>query len=217
MIFVYLAFLIVGGILLGGSLLLGAFHADADSDAHVEADGHVDADGGGDAGGDADGDGDADGHVEADHAGSAEHGADADAAGIWLPFFSLRFWVFASCFFGLSGTLLTAIDIGVVATAIISVVVGLFCGFAAAWIVHRLGRLEATGDVPTSAEFVGAQGTVLVEVAPDSRGKVRVSIREQEVDLVATTSDEGPIASGRKVLIVEYEDGVAVVTKSVED
>lgn len=213
MIFVYLAFLIVGGILLGGSLLLGAMHADADHDAG--ADGHVDADGDADADADSDADAhvDADGHAEADHSG--DHGTDA--AGIWLPFLSLRFWVFASCFFGLCGTLLTVIGVGPVVTALVSIVVGLLCGTAAAWVVHRLSKLESTGDVPTSAEFVGAMGTVLVEVDDDSRGKVRVSIRDQQVDLVAETSDEAPLKAGQKVLVVEYKDGVAVVTKSSED
>jgi hypothetical protein len=215
MIFIYLAFLIVGGILLGGSLLLGAMHADADHDAHLEADGNVDAEAGDGADAHVDADSDAEAHAEAEHGG--DHEASADAAGIWLPFMSLRFWVFTACFFGLCGTLLTVIGVGTVVTAVVSIAVGLLCGTAAAFVVHRLSRLEATGDVPTSKEFVGAVGTVLVEVDNDSRGKVRVSIREQQVDLVAETSDEAPLKAGQKVLVVDYKDGVAVVTKSSED
>lgn len=199
MLFIYLAFLIIGGILLGGSLLLGAMHADADHDAQLETDAHVDADG----------------EAEAEH--GADHEGGADAAGIWLPFVSLRFWVFTSCFFGLCGTLLTVIGVGAGVTAVVSIAVGLLCGTAAAWVVHRLSRLESSGDVPTSAEFVGAVGTVLVEVDNDSRGKVRISIRDQQVDLVAETSDEAPLKAGQKVLVVDYKDGIAVVTKSSED
>jgi hypothetical protein len=74
--------------------------------------------------------------------------------------------------------------------------------------------MEATGDVPTQVEYVGKIAEVLYEVAPDSRGKIRLSVRNQKVDLVASTTDEEPLPKGKKALVVEYEDHVAVITKA---
>jgi hypothetical protein len=191
MIYLYVACLIIGGILLGGSLLLGALHADADGDH--------DADHDGDHGGDHD--------AEQAHDG-------ADAAGIWLPFFSMRFWVFSLTFFGLCGTLLTFLQIGPLATGAVALAVGVACGTGAAYVVHRLGKIEATGDVPTEAEFVGAVGEVLVGVAPGKRGKVRVEIRNHAIDLVAVTTGDETVAMGGQVLVVEYDNDVATVTRT---
>ncbi len=191
MIYIYLACLIIGGILLGGSLLLGALHADADGDSDV--------------------DGDADHDVGADH--DADH--DVDATGIWLPFFSVRFWVFNLTFFGLCGTLLTIMQVGFIVTGLVSLLVGMVCGTGAAFIVHRLGRTDVTGDIASSAEFIGVVGKVLVTVAPGRRGKIRVEVRSNMVDLVAKTSDDETLDAGSKVLVVEFEDNVALVTRAV--
>lgn len=200
MIFIYVACLIIGGVLLLGSLVLGAIHADADADHDVEVDASADVDG------------DVDASVDADH--DADHDGDIDATGIWLPFLSLRFWVFTLSFFGLCGTLLTIIGTHSIITGGISVVIGLLCGTGAACVVHLLGKKDSSGDVATSSEFIGTVGEVLVTVKPGGRGKVRLSIRDTAVDVLATTSDDEILKSGQKVLVVEYEGDVASVTKA---
>lgn len=216
MIFIYISCLVVGMVLLGGSLLLGAIHGDADADHDVDADADadMDIDADADADIDADADGDLDADHDADHGSGSGHDAVVDAAGIWLPFLSLRFWVFTLCFFGLCGTLLTMIQSGTILTGVVSSIVGLLCGTTAAFVVHRLGRMEATGDVPTKVEYIGKLADVLVEVAPESKGKIRLSVRNHKVDLIATTCDEEPLVSGKKALVVEFEDHVAVITKA---
>jgi hypothetical protein len=191
MVYVYLACLVIGGVVLLGSLLLGSGDHDADGDA------------------DADGDGDV--HVEGDHDG-ADHGV-GDAAGLWLPFFSVRFWVFGLCFFGLCGTLLTFVQAGAMVTPVVSGLVGLGCGTGAAYVVRRLGAPDRQGGVVNTNDFVGLVATVLVPVGGGSRGKVRVSVKEQHVDLIATTGDEVTYHAGQPVLIVEYDDHQVTVTQ----
>lgn len=194
MIYIYLACLIIGGILLGGSLFLGMIHADADADHDADTGGDIDAD--------------------ADHDGEAGH--DVDAAGIWLPFLSIRFWVFTFCFFGLCGTLLTMIGTNSVVAAIVSVVIGLTCGTGAAYVIHRLGRMDATGDVATESEFLGASGVVLVSLKEGKRGKVRLTVRGQSVDLVARSSDGEDLPVNMKVLVVDYNDDMVSVIAAPE-
>ena len=50
---------------------------------------------------------DVDGDVEVDK----DFGIEGDAAAVWLPFLSMRFWVFGSAFFGLFGTLATLLGL----------------------------------------------------------------------------------------------------------
>ena len=211
MLYVYLICLVVGGIVLGGSLLLGAIHGSADADGDAGADADHDVDAGADADADAGADADHDAGGEGSEAG--DHGG-ADATGLWLPFLSVRFWVFTLCFFGLSGTLLTLAGSGPLLTPLLAAAVGLVCGTGAAWAVHQLGKTGTLGHVAGDRDFVGAVGTVLVSVGPGSRGKVRVQIQGQAVDLVATTADDERLAVGAQALVVEVVDDVATVTRA---
>ena len=156
MLYVYLACLIIGGILLVASLLAGAIQSDADADVDADIDADVDADVDADidADVDADVDADIDHDVDADHA--ADHSHDVDAAGFWLPFLSVRFWVFGLSFFGLCGTLLTVIDHGPIVTPIVSVLVGLFCGTVAAYVVPSTGVELIFTNGPEFLPILGA-------------------------------------------------------------
>lgn len=154
---------------------------------------------------DADGDFDTDGDI------------DVGGALAWLPLASLRFWTFFLGFFGLtgvamiwSGALKTEPIIGV-----ISGVTGYFAGIAAVKVFRGL-RDNQTDSSVRLTDYAGATGTVSVGIAPDKTGKVTTRLRGRIVELMAV-SEEGTIASGEKVLIVEVnEDGTAVVTKMEE-
>lgn len=210
LLYVYVASLIVGGILLGASVFLG--HDSHDLDAGADLDGdlggdiHVDAD--------ADADADVDGDLHVD----AEASADAHVAGggglglsdLWLPFVSLRFWVFFLCFFGMTGTVFALLALaGPRATLLSALGVGGASGFAAAFILQRLRRSEP-GRLAGASQYCGLEGKVLIDVPAEGRGKIRVELRGNTVDLVAR-SVEGEHPRGGRVMVIEMQGTEAMV------
>lgn len=201
---VYVGALALGGALIAASILLG---------------GGKDAE----AGGDHDGDGGLDGH---DHDLSHDHDADlshdhdhalavshvsAAADGPWLPFLSLRFWTFALACFGLAGLGLSLVGLPQVVVAPVSALLGLALGWATAAIFRRLQRDAVSGTIHLHQQR-GAEARVLLAVGPHKLGKVRLLVDGQDVDLPARTSDPHLIEPGRQALVVEVQDGVAIVT-----
>src|SRR5687768_13164083 len=144
----YLAATLVGGALLVGSLVLGGDDTDADGDHDGDA-----SDDAGTSDGDTDG---SDGLLD-----------------VWLPFASLRFWTFVLAFGGLTGTLLTWLDLApALVVAIMSLVVGWISGAGVTWAIRRLRRDDVNSEV-RAGDFVGHSGRVLLPVARGRVGKVR--------------------------------------------
>ena len=223
LLYIYIAAFIIGGILLGASLFLGGHDTDADHDLHVEADvdADVDADADVDLDADADADVDADADADADHDASADGDVDAGTHGVslsdfWIPFLSVRFWVFFLCFFGVTGIVLTLLALaGKWATLVTAVGMGTVTGFAAAFIIQRLKRAEV-GLAVTEEDFRGREAQVLLPIEAGERGKIRLEVRGNTVDLVARCDGERSIGTGRTVLVIEIEDGVALVEPAPE-
>jgi hypothetical protein len=125
---------------------------------------------------------------------------------------SFRFWIFALLGFGLSGSLLHYLDLaGTTVTAIVAGAAGIGSGTFASLVVRAVTRGAASSSVNLS-EAVGREARVLVACAKGHNGQVRIELRGQSVDLLASTDDES-IARGEPVLIEEVRDGVAVVSK----
>ncbi len=200
LMYAYVASLIVGGVLLGASIFLGGQDADADFDA----DGDLDFD--------ADGDFDVDGEFD------VEKGLDISADGAELFWFlkSLRFWTFFLAFFGLTGVVLRGLglmesDMG---TLIAAIVVGAFSGGTAAAVIRTLSK-DTTGEAGGQRDIVGKTARVLVPASPGGTAKVRVEIKGQHVDLLATGHDRELKASD-EVLVVEME-GTRVRVAHLDD
>lgn len=178
---VYLATLIVGGL-----TLLIQFVGVGDADG----------DGGHDVGGDAEAHVDADGGVD-------DHGGDhLDGPTVLATFLSLRFWTFALMAFGLTGTLLHQFELmnrGIV--PFVALAMGFGSGAFASWTFRALARASTTSGAE-SDEAVGQVGKVLVPFSKDRRGKVRIQLRGQTLDYLATT-EEAELEAGAEVLIEE--------------
>ena len=156
-------------------------------------------------GGDGNGDsGDANGHADA--AGHGESG--------FLPIFlSLRFWTFGLLAFGLAGTLLHYFDLanrGL--TAVIAGALGLTSGFGASWLLLALGRQEITSGAEVQ-EAVGHVGRVLLACKRGAHGKVRIELRGQTLDVIATT-DDAEIEAGAVVLVEEVTGTMVRVSRA---
>jgi hypothetical protein len=267
--YVYLACLVVGGVLVGASLLMGhgggeAEHeleagGDASAEHEIEHDGEIDHDH--DLEHDADADHDADydhdlehdvdhdhdlGHdaehdheVDAGHdhelahdhdhdaghdAGHAEEallahghvaGAGAGAGGttdaLWLPFFSMRFWTFFLAFFGLTGTVLSGLQLaGSIPTLMLALLVGGGTGTTAAYAIRRL-RGQTIGLVEGMQDFVGRDGVALLPVSRERPGKIRIQSAGRDIELLAYAVDGKAIEAHQPVLVIgPREDGVEV-------
>lgn len=193
---VYLAALIIGF----GTIALQLFMS-GDGDGDADADAHVDVDG--DAGGDADADGD--------------HGHAGHGDGGFLPIFlSLRFWTFTFLAFGLSGSLLHYLDLtsGMI-VPFVAIGLGIGAGLLASLTFRALAKTEATSS-GSASEAVGQLAKVLVPPAKGGRGKVRVEIKGQMVDLLATT-DEEKLESGQLVLVEDMREHTAHVSRAPEE
>lgn len=193
LIYLYISSLIVGGLLLGGSILLGG-------------DGH---DGGG-GGHDADLDADAD----ADHdAADASH-SHGDASGYLTLFLSLRFWTFFLAFAGLTGLVLQGLGlVGPMFGLALALGMGAFTGYGAAASLRLLSKTEANSAV-SSSDYIGKSARVLVPFGKGTKGKVRVRVRGEAIDMVATAVDDGDFSRREEVLVVEVDGTVARVARA---
>ncbi|MBI3199945.1 MAG: NfeD family protein [Myxococcales bacterium] len=194
----YLAALIIG---FGTIALQLAMGGDSHGDAEVggDADAHLDADA----------DGDAD-HGHGDHG----HGDHGHGDGGFLPIFlSLRFWTFTFLAFGLSGSLVHYLDLATsIVTLGMAVGLGLGAGVLASLTFRALSRSEANSGASAS-DAIGQVGRVLLPLGKGARGKVRIELKGQTVDYVATTDDE-QLEAGQMVMIEEIRDTTAHVSRA---
>ena len=198
--YLYLFSVIVGGVLLASSILLGG-HEDADLD-------------GGDADVDMDLDADADADADADGGLDKDIGGHGDISGFLFLFLSLRFWIFFLAFFGLTGLTLDMLNL--VSSAWLglglAVSMGLVTGLGATSLIRKLGT-DTSGSAVTSRDYVGKTARVLVPFGGASTGKVRVDIKGNSVDLLATGLEDEGFEGREEVLIVEMDGPRARVAR----
>ena len=125
---------------------------------------------------------------------------------------SSRFWIFTSLGFGLSGSLIHFFSLaGLVATALIAGSAGLASGVFAT-LAFRAVRRSSISTTSGVSDAVGQIGKVLVAITPGRVGQVRIELRGQSVDYLATTDDE-ELARGERVLVEEVRGTVVHVTR----
>lgn len=184
--YVYIAGLLVGGVVVLLSALGGLGGADIDVDAGVDAD----------IGGDADFAGDAD-----------IHGAGGVNV---LSFLKIRRIFFFAFFFGLTG-LLTGLGMGSVGTLLTALGTGLVCAWLGDWIISRLTTSAASSSLEPE-DYIGLEARVTVPIASGGRGKIAGVLKGHNIEFLARASQEGQeLAPGVQVLVLSVEDGVAVV------
>jgi membrane protein implicated in regulation of membrane protease activity len=124
-----------------------------------------------------------------------------DWAGIVL---SLRFYMFAAIAFGIVGTPVAWWGLASpLATFVAALATGLLLGFFAtqAWRVLQRQTLSSGAE---AGELVGQLGRVLVACEKGRPGKVRLRVRGQIIDCLATT-DEARLVAGTAVVVQELK------------
>jgi membrane protein implicated in regulation of membrane protease activity len=185
---VYLAALIFG---------LGMFAIQALSSSDAHAGEHPALPGAGHASA---GDGIGD-DVGAGHGGDSliAHGAGAGWASI---FSSLRFYMFAAIAFGAVGAPVTAFgSLAPAVTFAAAALTALAVATAASLAFRALGQGTLSSSASES-ELMGQVGRVLVACEKGRKGKVRLTVRGQIIDFVATT-DELRLPPGAGVIVQE--------------
>jgi membrane protein implicated in regulation of membrane protease activity len=184
----YIAALIIGLGVLSLSFFMGGHDADAGAD--------------GDAGADADGDHD--------------HGHGHAEAGAIAVFLSLRFWTFGLLAFGLVGTILHFLQLaGGLVTPLAAGLMGLASGLLAAYTFRLLERTQSSSGAE-ARDAIGQVGRVLVPIERGKRGKIRIAVRGQTVDLLASTDDER-LRDGDQVVVEEIRGTTAHVSRASDD
>lgn len=189
MLSLYIGAFSLGGLLIAASVFMGGSDADADFDVDV------------DQGLDFDMDPEL---LEGPQAG--------EGMSWWLPFLSMRFWTFALASFGGAGALLSLLETSAPLTFGISTSLGLAMGWSVAWMFHQLKKTRTVGEL-TTRSMQGAEATVMLEIGPEKRGKIRLLFEGSTVEIFGQTEDNIIIARGSKVLVVSVVEGVAQVTK----
>ena|GEM_PF-1753436 len=115
--------------------------------------------------------------------------------------FSLRFYMFAAIAFGMVGAPATWLGLPIGSTFGVSLGVGLLAGGLASFGFRAVGR-QTLSSGAESSELVGQVGRVLLACDSEHRGKVRLSVRGQTVDYIATT-DEAGLAPGTAIIVQE--------------
>jgi membrane protein implicated in regulation of membrane protease activity len=115
--------------------------------------------------------------------------------------------------FGIVGTLLAYLGLAApLLTALLATAMGVGSGFFASWSFRALAR-STTQSGAQSGDAVGQVGKVLVRCTRQGRGKVRIELRGQTVDYLATTEAE-ELAEGELVLVEEVRDGEVRVARA---
>ena len=188
----------IGCLIVGGGLVVASFFADSDHDVDVDVDVDADFD------------------LDADHdIGDASPSVDM-AEALWLPFLSLRFWLFFSAFFGLMGTILTTFVLQEAQWQLglgISLGVGFVLGYAGSKIIQTLRYQKVSSAVDPHRDYVGKRGQVLIDILPGTEGHVRLDVKGASVDLPAITEDGNSFERGASVIVLAYDDGKLKVAK----
>jgi len=150
-------------------------------------------------------------HGFQDLSGGATGGSHGDHTGGW---FSPRFFTFLAFGFGLSGSLLhflalasPALTLGFAAAA------GLGSGFLVSGVFRTLGRREVSSSA-SLGEAGGHLARVLLPCGPGRPGKIRVTLKGQAVDVIATA--DGLLEPGTEVIILDVKEDVARVVRAPE-
>ena len=132
------------------------------------------------------------------------HVGDHGESNVWIPFLSLRFWIYGLGSFGLSGLLLTFA--GVTNTFPLAIGTGVITGLLITFITRFVLRKAETGSDVRMDKLLGQTGSVTVPIRAGIRGKIQVNRFDEVLEVFAIASNPS----------LELMPGVAVIVVGVE-
>ncbi len=220
MVTLYVACLVSGAVLLAISLFSGG---DAEMDSELDVNGDI----GDSLEVEADVAGNIEAHTEATsgiqadtvaetgtHTSVATGGSSALAAA--FQFFSFRNIVYLITFFGLTGSILTWLNIASAVTFISALGMG---GFAMT-IGHKFMRYlkeSESGQIMHVRDLIGHVAVVTIPLAKERKGKIRIVVGGRVHSLTAVVhenSDKNTFGYGENVLILDFSNSTAKVDEA---
>lgn len=191
------------GIDTGGDADVDFDHSVDFDTADIDIDGDVDIDMTSDAG---------DGFDMAEHMESAKD--FTQDAGFWLPFFSLRFWIYFAGGFGLFGTFLTLTKAAMEPIALwLALGFGALIGTAVAMVMRWLKGQESDSMI-REKDMLGVSGKMVVTPRNGQPGKVRISVKGETLDLLALSRKGTEVERGEEVVVIHVDDSRVTVARS---
>ncbi len=128
---------------------------------------------------------------------------------------TLKFWTFGSCFFGLTGILLSSLQIALptLVITLLSIGMGLGCGTAISGLMLYLRRQQADSLIRHD-DLVGLAGTVEIPFDAQTRGKVRLKVKGSILEVVAFTDGDSAFQPGEQVVVVGTQENRVWVVSS---
>jgi len=199
MLSVYLFALIVGGVLLAVSFF-GSHHG-ADSNGH---DAQLDSSGPSEL------------HGSDSHEAAHQHNDHISGQSLLAGLVSMRVWTYLLAFGGITGLLLRLVaKLGEPAAALTALGVGLASGYSARALFARAARMGGGGTI-RDRDMIGQLATVLIPFGKAETGKVRLQLKGSTVDLLAFSEEARALQQQDQVLILDFRDGRALVSRSDE-
>lgn len=129
-----------------------------------------------------------------------------------LPVFSLRFWTFGGCFFGLTGVLLTKLNLLLSPFLIlgIALITGVSFGTTIVKILRYLHNQQANSLIQ-SQDLIGMWATVEIPFDQTCKGKIRLMVKDSVLELIALTEENRTFARGDQVFVVAINNNKAFV------
>jgi len=124
----------------------------------------------------------------------------------YLPFLSFRFWTYGLTVFGLTGFSLEKTGQDTPVHLSLALAMGIGVGWTAALIFRKFKNTTADSSSDTD-RLRGTECNAILPIRPDAAGKIRLTLKDQLVELTATTNHTETLAVGSRALIVESAAG----------
>jgi len=188
LIYIYLFCAIIGVGLIAVGLLTGGHHGDISGDIHTDVTAGTDI-----------------------HAGD---NVDAHVpTSFWLPLLSFYFWVFGLAVFGGCGSLLSLFGISQAITFPVSLISGIAFGFTADKILKFLKTTQVNSSIKID-DYYGVEAEVVSAIKKGKTGKIQFFLKNQTVEMLATSDTEQDLQIGQKVNIIGLnENKLEVIDK----
>jgi membrane protein implicated in regulation of membrane protease activity len=84
----------------------------------------------------------------------------------------------------------------------ICIAIGIVIGFFIVWLIYLQRQQQIVDSLIRPQNLIGCIGTVEVPFNINSQGKVRLNIKNSQVDFVAYTDEMRDFSQGSKVIVV---------------
>ncbi|MGY6502426.1 MAG: hypothetical protein ACXIVQ_16190 [Acidimicrobiales bacterium] len=148
--------------------------------------------------------------------GGDDGGGDDSIGGIMLRLLPLSTVALALATFGVTGLAIGAVGTATVTTLLFALVAAAIGGVLNSTVFSYLRRSDSTTSA-SDDQLSGAVGRVVLPVGPNRRGRVAISVGDQQIYLSAQVppgeADTPLLDPGDQVLVVEVREGIAVVVR----